>query len=176
MDKAISVDEDSLDTPLEPLKYVGNNTESTKTGIHETIHLSYQDVTTLESIVDTIESGLRHITIIEEETSPNHKDVDFVDDTDSDFKDNQAEVNNVVLEKPIPSILRRQSCYDQEEITSKSCPDLPIVHRKVSFPCDEFIATYREPEFPDHWDISMFIIFSPTVGRISSTRLYSSIF
>lgn len=146
LDKAISVDEDSLDTPLEPLKFeVHNSQQSTNVNLTEDQMLSYQDITSLETFVA---KELCNINTLTEDAREN--DITNSNTNNLDITDTQN-----TTDKVIPSILRRQSCYDQQE-PLYDCSILPITIRKVSFPCDESLATYREPEFPKHWDISKF--------------------
>lgn len=55
-----------------------------------------------------------------------------------------------VDERMLTSILRRQQQYHDNEYESLI---YPITTRRVSFPSDSSLATYREPEYLGHWDI-----------------------
>lgn len=141
MDKDISVDEEILDPPLEPVKYVNvvqefnSNLSVNKKEADSTILIAHSNENELEFLINSTE---RTNLLLD----------------NSECHSNMDEPVNAETEKNIISILRRQSCVGQEEMDSCNFIDQPSVVRKVSFPSDEQLVTYREPEFIKCWNIS----------------------
>lgn len=135
MDKEISVDEEMLDTPLEPLKYPVNN-------IQNDIYVSCKNQV-MENVVT--------LNLTEESTNPKDKFTSLLLENSECHSKMHLTESNLIGDRNITSILRRQSYnYEQSEL----CATPSLVVRKVSFPSDEQLVTYREPEFTECWNIS----------------------
>lgn len=180
LDKAISVDEDSLETPLQPVKcFLKASSVDSMVPNEENLSLSLvpdEDSLDLNSEKingnETSNTDLEHF-LQEEEVFSSNGDLPQVDHNDqSDLEQDFFIKNEVPTIEMIPDdndtpidqeedmrdhqlsgILRRVSIYDEESIST--------IHdiRRVSFPSTEnALVSYKEPE-RNHWNICKFTQF-----------------
>lgn len=151
LDKAISIDEDSLDTPLEPTKY-GTTQHTITTSMNVNHMLSTQEIAHFEMKHDSNSLDIVQTLHSKDSTVDSTFEENVLDTWSSSDKNATESSCSHGDERTLTSILRRQQqCHDSEYESLF----YPVTTRKVSFPTDSLLATYREPEFREHWDICM---------------------
>lgn len=149
IDRAISVDEDSLGTPLEPIK----------------AHLEESsDSDTSTNKEDMINNDLFEMNSIDNDEKTAQVSSEITNGTKTNSDENEDKINEtrkfkIRLCQNLSSILRRGSVYDSDKKSLTDCDMIPMTPRRVSFPTnEEILVTYREPDFQHHWSIGITIL------------------